>query len=285
MSIVAVAEKKGSAWQEFRSDSQVCDGKLVLHTGAQRAELDAVLNCEVPAETDTWKPIGHGVLLQEVVDAMDGFGLKVRDRAFSLARDGKRFFGLLEVAGHDKPDYGLVIGLRNSVDQSFPASVCTGSRVFVCDNLAFSAEVMINRKHTKNILRDLPQCVARAIGQIGALAERQEQRFQAYKTRELTDVEVNDFLVRSVQARALPVTKLVNVRDQFDKPAHVEHEAYGRSVWRLLNAYTETLKGGIIELPRRTQTLHGMFDALCGVQFAPIGANEVQFDRVNPELN
>ncbi len=285
MSIVAVEERKGSAWKEFRSTSQVIDGKLVLHTGAQKAELDEVLAAAVPEATDTFKPIGHGVLLQEVVDAMDSFGLKVRDRAYSLAREGKRFFGLLEVAGHDKPDYGLVIGLRNSVDQSFPASVCTGSRVFVCDNLAFSAEVMINRKHTKNILRDLPQCVARAIGQIGALAERQEARFQAYKGRELTDVEVNDFLVRSVQCRALPVTKLLSVRDQFEKPAHEEHAQYGRSVWRLLNAYTETLKGGIIELPKRTQTLHGMFDTLCGVQFAPIGDNAVQFDRVNPENN
>jgi len=283
--IAEVAERKDSRWKEFRSGHQLFDGRLVLHTDGAKATLDEVLSAPIPDETDTWKPIGHGVLLQEVIDAMGEFGLGIRDAAYSLARDGKRFFGLLEVDKHDKPEYGLVIGLRNSVDQSFPASVCTGSRVFVCDNLAFSAEVMINRKHTKNIIRDLPQCVARAIGQIGALAERQEQRFQVYRDTKLTRPQVHDFLIKSVDARALPVTKLLSVRDQFDKPAHEDHNKYGDSVWKLLNAYTEVLKGGIIELPRRTQVLHGLFDTLCGVQFAPLDNAGVQFDRVNPELN
>jgi uncharacterized protein DUF932 len=279
--ISEVAEKK-HGWKEYQSDHKLFDGRLVLHTGAQNATLDEVLAAPVPEATDTWKPIGHGVLLQEVIESMEGFGLQVRDAAYSLAREKQRFFGLLEVAGNDKPDYCLVIGLRNSTDQSFPASVCTGSRVFVCDNLAFSAEVMINRKHTKNILRDLPACVARAIGQIGELAGRQEQRIEAYQARKLSRPEVNDFLVESVRARALPVTKLINVRDQFDNPAYPEHNQHGDSVWKLFNGYTEVLKGGILELPRRTQILHGMLDTLCGVSFGP---SEVEFDRVPVELN
>jgi len=281
--MIAQVESKSRGWDEYKSDHSVFDGRLVLHTGARNASLDEVLAAEVPAATDTWKPIGHGVLLKEVIDAMGGLNFSVKDAAYSLARDGQRFFGLLEVAGHASPDYGLIIGLRNSVDKSFPASICTGSRVFVCDNLAFSAEVVINRKHTTHILRDLPACVARAIGQIGNLAERQEKRIAAYKNRILTRQEVNDFLVQSVQNRALPVTKLLDVRQQFDEPTYAEHNAYGDSAWKLFNGYTEVLKGRIIELPKRTQVLHGMLDALCGVDYG--NTERVEFDQVPVEAN
>ena len=66
--------------------------------------------------------------------------------------------------GHAQDDYGLVIGLRNSHDKSFPASIALGSGVFVCDNLAFSAEVTIARRHTRFIERDLPRVVHTAVG-------------------------------------------------------------------------------------------------------------------------
>ena len=258
---------KSRTWKEYKSDHHHFDGRLVLHTGGQNASLAEVLEAPVPEGTETWKPIGHGKLLEEVIEGMNNQNMVVRDAAYSLARDGQRFFGLLELAGQDRPDYCLIVGLRNSTDKSFPASICTGSKVFVCDNLAFSAEVMIDRKHTKNIVRDLPGCVARAIGQIGELAGRQEQRIEVYKAHKLTRPEVNNFLVESVVARALPVTKLIEVRNQFDNPAHKEHDSWGDSAWKLFNGYTEVLKGGILDLPRRTQTLHGLFDVLCGIRF------------------
>jgi hypothetical protein len=41
----------------------------------------------------------------------------------------------------------LAVGLRSSIDKSIALQWCCGSRVFVCDNLAFSAETQITRKH------------------------------------------------------------------------------------------------------------------------------------------
>ena len=53
-------------------------------------------------------------------------------------------FGLLEVCnGRPQGDHGLVVGVRNSHDQSFPASIALGSAVFVCDNLSFCGEITI----------------------------------------------------------------------------------------------------------------------------------------------
>jgi hypothetical protein len=39
----------------------------------------------------------------------------------------------------------------------------------VCDNLSFSGEVRLARKHTSRIEADLPALVNRAVGQLGEL--------------------------------------------------------------------------------------------------------------------
>ena len=44
------------------------------------------------------------------------------------------------VGGNTNVDYSLVLGLRNSHDKTFPASLALGSQVLVCDNLSFFGE-------------------------------------------------------------------------------------------------------------------------------------------------
>ena len=42
----------------------------------------------------------------------------------------------------------------------------TGVADFVCDNISFSDEIKFARKHTRSIVRDLPQLVSRSIDQL-----------------------------------------------------------------------------------------------------------------------
>ena len=42
----------------------------------------------------------------------------------------------------------LAVGVRSSLDKSISLQWACGSRVFVCDNLAFRSERVIARKHT-----------------------------------------------------------------------------------------------------------------------------------------
>ena len=69
-------------------------------------------------------------------------------------RDGSRFFGTLDLASPLAERTSLCVGIRNSTDQSFPLGFVAGSRVFVCDNLAFRSELMVRRKHTLHGERD-----------------------------------------------------------------------------------------------------------------------------------
>ena len=108
--------------------------------------------------------------------------------AHGLTHDGARYFGLLQVAGQDaEGDFGLVVGLRNSHDKVFPAGLVVGALVFVCDNLSFSGEIKLARKHTAHVERDLPQLIDRAVGQLGDLRRTQDTRFSTYRQHELTD--------------------------------------------------------------------------------------------------
>src|SRR5688572_4302520 len=161
---------------------------LVLHCGARHVERRAIEKARTPIASETWVPIAHHRLLEQVESTLDSNSMTVTNQAHALWSDGLRYFGLLEVSnGHSEDDYGLVIGLRNSHDKSFPAAIAMGSAVFICDNLAFSAEVTIARRHTRFIERDLPGIVHTALGRLADLRAQQDARIGAYKHTDLVD--------------------------------------------------------------------------------------------------
>ena len=239
---------------------------LHMHCGSRHVERRQVEHCPTPPRTSTWVPIPHNRLLERVENSLAGVGLKVVNEAHALSSGGQRYFGLLEVVnGQQHGDYGLVLGLRNSHDKTFPAALAVGSGVFICDNLAFSGEVTIARRHTVFIERDLPQLVQRAVGQLGDLRGLQDHRIERYKATRLTDMRAHHLIVRALEARVLPTTAIPTVVREWRRPSHEEFAEGGRTAWRLFNAVTESIKGRSLDaLPRRTQALHGMLDAVCG---------------------
>src|ERR1041384_4160845 len=70
-----------------------------------------------------------------------------------------------------KADLASVLGVRNSYDRSLAVGLTLGSRVFCCDNLAFSGEVTMHRKHTLNVFRDLPDLIYRMLSQVARSEE------------------------------------------------------------------------------------------------------------------
>lgn len=55
-------------------------------------------------------------------------------------------------------DYTDMLGLKNSHDKSLPIGIAFGSRVFDCDNLAFSADHVIRRKTRRGPSGNCPLC-------------------------------------------------------------------------------------------------------------------------------
>ncbi len=84
------------------------------------------------------------------MEAMTSFGFTVQREQLTVTKEGKRFFGTLDLVSTLADGVTLSVGIRNSVDKSFPIGFCAGSRVLVCDNLAFHGELLVTRKHTKH---------------------------------------------------------------------------------------------------------------------------------------
>lgn len=234
---------------------------LILHCGAKPATRDQIDSIVTPEGTDTWTPIAHGEIADAVKAALSGTGLAPKQEDYGLTRDGARLFGLFTLAG-EHPDYALTVGFRNSHDKSFAASVCCGSRVFVCDNLAFAGEVTISSKHTRHLRKRLNRIVCEAVEKLTAKRALVERRISLYKETEVRgQSHLHDLVLRSFRADAIPAQAIAKVIKEFEEPRHPEFS--DPTLWSLQNAFTETLKSyGDIE--RRTVRLNGVLDVEIG---------------------
>ena len=234
---------------------------FLLHAGASDATLEEVRAVETPDHTDTWYPVPHGVLVASIKPTIrDHSEFDIASEQYGLWKDGARlfgFYGLENGSIHD--DYSLTIGFRNSNDKAFSLGYAVGSRVFVCDNLAFSGEVVFSRKHTRFARRDLNRVVVEAFGQLGAQRDLLDRRIEAYKRTQLSDTQVHDLLIRSCDAKVIANAGIAKVLHQWRKSDHEEFAP--RTAWSLQNAYTEIFKrSNPVDLTARSLRLHGLLD-------------------------
>src|SRR5262245_3706555 len=125
-------------------------GNLCLHKGARLVSLDELTPIKAPPPEGRWYPVSHHQVLERVTGTLQEAGYEVQRQQLALSRNDQRFFGTLDLRTTLAKGVTLAVGLRSSIDKSFPLGFCAGNRVFVCDNLAFRSELMVKRKHTIN---------------------------------------------------------------------------------------------------------------------------------------
>lgn len=244
---------------------------LVLHCGGSHATREQLSAIKTPEATQTWRPIPHTELISQVESAMGKKNMRIVNETYGLAHDGARMFGILQIANcKDTPDYSFVVGLRNSHDKSIPAGFCVGSGVFVCDNLAFSSEVVFGRRHTVYIMDDLPVLIDTAIGKLSEKWDSQGNRIAKYKETEIDLPRAKQLVIDAAHDEVFPRSRVMDVYEEFVTPKHPEFQ--DRNVWSFFNAVTEVLKpkeeskgGSLWSLPSRTQRLHNVCDTFCGI--------------------
>jgi hypothetical protein len=230
----------------------------------KESSFEDVKNVKTPEATESWQPISHAFLVDRVQNQMQDNGWEIVDTYHSLHRYGQRYFGLFHVknTGVDNDERGTIVGLRNSHDKCFPAGLCMGNAPFVCSNLIFTNEVVLARRHTTHILRDLSQVIARTLGKMTETWASDEQRISAYKQYELDNQQAHDLVIRAFRNGAISKAKIADVVEQWHKPEHDDFSP--RTMHSLYNAFTHILKGGITQLPSRSLALHGVLDSQVG---------------------
>ena len=236
---------------------------MSLIISKNKVSLDQIIACETPAATETFVPVPHIHLINLVKAALTLAGLTIVEEEHALARHGLRYFGGFAVTGKGigNEDRQAVVGLRNSNDKAFAAAICMGSKMMVCENLDFASDEKLSRRHTVNVMADLPRVIAGAIGRVVSHWNDMENRIEAYKATKITEEQAQNILVSLVDSKAIPARNFYPTLVEFRAPRHAEFE--GMHLFNLYNAVTEHLKGSdLFKLAFRTMTTQSIFDPI-----------------------
>lgn len=237
--------------------------KLLLHCGAKEVSYEDVCAVETPAMTATHVPIPHDFILNQTVEALLANNCHTEDWQYALNHQGAQMFAMARVVGSERTDHDQVIAVRNAHDKVYKASLVGGSRVFCCDNLAFSGEIQVGRKHTPGILEQLPDLIHEAASHVAGVSDLMEARVDKYKDVGVDQGAGEQYIVEMARRRILPdFNALLRCISAWDEPEHEEFQDW--TAWRLFNAATQALKETGFPNPGRTMRLHRMVDQACG---------------------
>ena len=232
---------------------------LMLHAGGEALDYAALRALPTPAPTDTHVPIPHHSVVDMVKYSLGFFGHELLEEHHATTPDGMNYFGVLSLRS-PYGDYTDMVGLRNSHKKQFPIGIAIGSRVFVCDNLAFNADHLIKRKHTANAKRDLPGLVAEVIEPLHDARKSQALTFDRYKALPLPDELADQSIMQMYRQGVINVTRIAEVLKAYEEPPH---DWGDKTPWRLFNAATFALTGRVAENPAATRQLHDVIDGVC----------------------
>ena len=236
---------------------------LILHCGGQLKSRDEVFSVPLPETTASYMPLPNESLIERLEKHLAVEGITVTEERLALSPNGQRMFGLMAVSmpGIAETDYRMVIGVRNSYDKSCSAGICIGASVIVCDNLSFRGSfATLARKHTVNLLKDLSWIITETVGSLPQRFAEQSECFRSYKEKDIPDEQAHDLIIRLLDRKAINVTHVPHVLKEWREPSHEVFEENGKSLWRLFNAVTETVKGDLWRLPARTRLSHDVLD-------------------------
>ena len=231
---------------------------LCIHKGATRVTKGELESLATPEATSRWMPVPHSRLVELVEGSLSASGLEITGSDYAVWNDGVRFFGVITLGG-SRSDYSATVGVRNDHGRDFALALALGSRVFVCDNLAFSSEVVISTRHTARIMERLPGVISTGVTKLIDQRNEQDRRISLYRETQVADYRhLHDLVIRLYRAGAIPTTAIPKVLDEYESP---RHEAFlDQNLWSLMNATTEVLKS-FGELQSRTQRMHSVLDS------------------------
>lgn len=230
---------------------------LILHCGAESVTMDDVRAVPLPDRTDSYTPVPHYVALEQSLEIVKGFGLEPTRIDLGMTKEGARFFGTIDFSGRviangSSGGVSLAIGIRNSYDKSLSLGGCGGSRVFVCDNLAFAAEIVVTRLHTGNVLDDFCGRFQNALEEkLVPFEQREARRVSTYRSTRLEDFHARDIIVEAAKSEVIPWSHIRKVVEQWETPEHEEFE--GRDLWSLYNGFTAVYRQRFERNPVRAQ--------------------------------
>ena len=134
----------------------------------------------------------------------------------------------------------MAVGFRTSYNKLLANAVALGSRVEVCENLMLTGQIVIMRKHTKNVWNDLENLIYKAFNDAEGNWNKALTHREYLRRFPISDTEAYKFLGNATGRGVLKLRQLKKSLDEWKQPTHKEH---GKgTAWTLYQATTEALK-------------------------------------------
>src|SRR5262245_22154639 len=172
----------------------------MLHCGARHVGEEELPTIKAPPPQGRWFPTAHISVVDRVRETLTAAGYTIQKQQFGLSRNDARMFGVLDLSTPLATGVALAVGIRNSVDKSFPLGFVAGNRVFTCDNLAFRSDLLaVRRKHTRHGEARFAEAIAGAVSQLGTFKEQEAERLRRFMATELTNDQADALLLRAFE--------------------------------------------------------------------------------------
>lgn len=237
-------------------------GTLMLHAGCNRVSIKELASVPTPRPTRTHHPIAHDQLRLLVMAHLAKSEFNVTSQEHGLSANKQVYFGLLNVTDGLKDDeFSFAIGLRNSHNKTLRAGLVAGTRVFVCDNLAFTGGVVMFRTHTSLIEDDISPRIGLAIDKVRAEMESFKNKADRMRTLPVDDRMAHHVIMEAARAELLPENLMMPVLREWHEPSFDAFKP--RTAWSLWNGFTHVQKQqSFVRLPERGRDLESLFARL-----------------------
>jgi hypothetical protein len=211
------------------------------HAKSQLVSRKELLAIPPPPATATWRPIAHGDLIAAIDRQLLVRGITIRKETFAIQRGGARLFAVLDLSIETAVECCAAMGIRTGNDQSMALEIAVGVKVFVCDNLAFSGDLIaLRRKHTAKF--DLNADISRAVDRYQAHLEALQRTIAAARQSQIADDEAKAIIFEAFRYQVFPIRFFLEVVETYFNPAPEMTDVQPRTMWGLHNAFTRAVR-------------------------------------------
>ena len=239
---VHINEVVDNVTNQFVADRSNDTGRVgTLISGRETTLINrsALRHLPVPPGTETFQPIPHHLLVEQIHESLSYRRLSVVREEFAVSPDGMKLFGLIEL-NVEYSGVRFAIGLRNSNDKSMRVGLVAGYRVMVCENKMLVGDFNpLLAKHSKNfnLIDALSVAVDRIQRNIGGV----EKSIEFKKNYELDEESARNMIYRAFLVDKFPMSLMRSLHQEFFvAPSYEEFKP--KNLWSLENAFTSCFK-------------------------------------------
>ena len=175
-------------------------------------------------------------MLQAATGTLEKAGFEIAKMQLAVSPDDTRFFGVLDLKSEVCDGVMLAVGIRNSLDKSFPLGFCCGERVFTCDNLAFAADIVLSCRHTRHGADRYMDGITNAVYSLHGYKIGAQKRVEAFQEMEISEDRANSLILQSYRQGIVGARLLPKICEAW------EDGREDQTVWSLLNSFTHAYK-------------------------------------------